>query len=479
MKTPFPAEINASEAQEAKSEARDSCLFEEKTKTQLNGYLPPSDVEMGGMQDQMNRSSVASASPIQEFAFPTAYERQTQESLENNAHQPSPGSHHDPLLLESSHNRSSVVSSDGGSSFHNASGSRNDLYALVPHDSQERLGGVLDALKQAKLSLQQKIIRLPLVDDTSVQESIEPPIPAVTTGNRLDIPVGCAGLFRLPTDFAVEEAATKHSYLGLGSSLPSARYCPDKGLAASSTDQFVTSTYVETRPPYHVGDRFVASPYVENRRTVSTGAGDLVVANPYAETRRSFSSNVAGQFVTSPSIEARPPFSNNFGDRFVQRHYVESRPTFSTNAGDQYVTSPYLEIRQPFCSDAAGRFVTNRKIETRPNFPVNVADQFVTSASGETRSSFSADNRFHGGHYAESWSRVSTPIPHFDPYLDMSQPSSRYTSPPTYQNYPPFPDPMLWTSDEVVARPFPQRPAGLPTDQLSSYDDPGRPNMYR
>ncbi|PRQ56196.1 hypothetical protein RchiOBHm_Chr1g0333121 [Rosa chinensis] len=481
MKASFPAEIAASQAQEAKSEARDACLFEEKTKTQPNGFLPPSDVEMGGMQDPLNRSSVASASPVQEFAFPTAYEKQTQESLENNAHQPSPGSHHDPLLLGSSYNRSSVASSsDEDSSLRNASGSRNDLYALVPHDSQDRLGGVLDALKKAKLSLRQKMTRLPLLDGTSVQESIEPSIPAITSGSRLDIPVGCAGLFRLPTDFAVEEAATKNSYLGLGSSLPSARYFPDKGMAATSTDQFVRSTYIETRPPFsnHVGDRFIASPYVENRQTVSTGAGDRVVASPYVETRRAFSSNVAGQFITNPSIETRPPFSNNVGDRFVTSHYVDTRPTFSTNAGDRYVASPYLDIRPTLSSDAAGRFVTNHKIETRPNFPMNVADQFVTSASGET--DFSADNRFLGGNYAESWSRVSTPIPHFDPYLDMSQLSSRYTNSTTYQNYPPFSDPIPWiASDEVLTRPFPRRPAVVPAVHLSSYDDPGRPNMYR
>lgn len=399
------------------------------------------------MQEQMNRSSVASASLVQEFAFPTAYGKQTQENLVNNDHQPSPGPHQDPHLLGSSHNRSSVASSsDAGSSFHIASGSRNDLYALVPHDSQDRLGGVLDALKQAKLSLQQKMTRLPLVDGTSFQEYIEPSIPAITTGNRLDIPVGCAGLFRLPTDFAVEEAAAKNSYLGLGSSLPSASYFPDKGVAATSN---------------HVGDRFITSPYVENRQTFSPSAGDQIVASPYVEARRAFSSNVAGQFVTNPSLETRPSFSNNVGDRFV--------------------TSPYLEIRPTFLSDAAGRFVTtNHKIDTGPNFPGNVADQFVTSASGDTRSNFSADNKFLGGHYAESWSRVSTPIPHFDPYLDMSLPSSRYTNPTTYQNYPPFPDPTLWTtSDEVLTRPLPRRPAGVPTGHLSSYDDHSRPNMYR
>ncbi|XP_050386289.1 uncharacterized protein LOC126802677 isoform X2 [Argentina anserina] len=463
MKAPFPAEIAAPQAQEAKSEAGDACLCEEKIKTQPNGYLPPSDVEMGGMQDQLNRSTVASASSVQEFAFPTAYEKQTQESLENNGHQPSPGPHHDPLLLLSSHNRSPVASSNGGSSFHDASGSRNDMYALVPHDSQERLGGVLDALKQAKRSLQKKITGLPLVDGTSIQESNQLSIPAVTTGSRLDLPFGCAGLFRLPTDFAVEEAASKHSYLGLGSSLPTARSCPDKGLGASSTDQYVTSTYVEIRPPYynHVGDRFAATPaYVENRRTFSTGAGDRGVASPYEETRRSFSSNAAGQFVTSPSIEGRPPFSNNFGDRYNGVGHIDSRPTFSTNAGDRYVSSPYLEMR--------------------PNFPVNVADQFVTSASAETRSNFSADNRYLGGHYPKSWSRVSSPSPHFDPYLDTSQPSSRYTSSTTYQNYPPFPDPARWTdSDEVFAKPFPQRPTGAPAYLSASYEDLGRPNMYR
>ncbi|KAB2627089.1 hypothetical protein D8674_020707 [Pyrus ussuriensis x Pyrus communis] len=417
---PSPARVTAAQAQESKSAEGDVCLPKETVKIQSNGFLLASHIDMGGLQDNPSRSSVAS-SQVQEFAFPTANGKQNQESAENYAQQTSRGSHTDQLLHQSAHKHTSdATSSDAGYGFHkgNASGSRNDLYALVPHDSQDKLGGVLDALKQARLSLQQTMTRLPLVDGTSAHKSIEPSIPATKTVDRVEIPVGCAGLFRLPTDFAVEEAVAHNSYFG-SSGLPSARHFP------------------------------------ENRVSVTPDA-----------------------FVTSPYVETRPTFSTNAADRFSTSQYIEPRPTFSTSAADRFVTSQYIELRPTFSTAGADRSAINPYVETRPNFPTTAAVIFPSSPNVDTRSNFSADNRFITGRYADSGSRVSPPLPHIDPYFDMGIPSSRLTNPP-YSNYPSVPDPTPWmTSDEALTRALPRRPVGAPTDRYSYYDHT-RPNMYR
>ncbi|KAM1018612.1 hypothetical protein ACFX2C_040218 [Malus domestica] len=409
VQTPSPARVAAAQAQESKLAA----------KIQSNGFLPASHIDTGGLQDKLNRSSAAS-SQVQEFAFPTANGKQNQESPENYARHTSRGSHPDLLLHQSAHKHTSdASSSDTGNGFNkgSASGSRNDLYALVPHDSQDKLGGVLDALKQARLSLQQTMTRLPLVNGTSPQKSIESPIPAAKTVDRVETPVGFAGLFRLPTDFAVEEAATHNSYFG--SSLPSARHFPQIRVSATP-DLFVTSPYVETRP--------------------------------------TFSTNTADRFVTSQYIEPRPTLSTNAADRFVTSQYIEPRPTFSTSVADRFAINPY--------------------VETRSNFPANAADLFPSSPYADTRSNFPAENRFPSGLYAESGSRVSPPLPHLDPYFDKGLPSSRFTNPP-YPSYPSVPDPTPWiTSGETLTRALPRRPVGAPTDGYSFYDHI-RPSMYR
>ncbi|CAN6697553.1 unnamed protein product [Malus baccata var. baccata] len=417
---PSPARVTAAQAQESKSAEGDVCLPKETVKIQSNGFLLASHIDTGGLQDNLRRNSVAS-SQVQEFAFPAANGKQNQESTENYARHSSRGSHPDQLLHQSAHKHTSdALSSDAGYGFHkgNASGSRNDLYALVPHDSQDKLGGVLDALKQARLSLQQTMTRLPLVDGTSAHKSIEPSIPATKTVDRVEIPVGCAGLFRLPTDFAVEEAAAHNSCFG-SSGLPSARHFP------------------------------------ENRVSVTPDA-----------------------FVTSPYVETRPTFSTNAADRFSTSQYIEPRPTFSTSAADRYVTSQYIEPRPTFSATGAERSAINPYVETRPNFPTTAAVIFPSTPNVDTRSNFSTDNRFITGRYADSGSRVSPPLPHIDPYFDMGLPSSRFTN-PLYSNYPSVPDPTPWmTSDEALTRALPRRPVGAPTDRYSYYDHT-RPNMYR
>lgn len=304
---PYPVETGDIEAQEAKSKEIDVLMSKELSKPKSNGFLPPSHVDLASktmtrsttsdakfqtqefakpngfvppshvimedLKDQTSSKTVDLKFRTQEFAFPAEKGKQNEESKENKDQQPSDSSHHNRLVHGSAGNKPSDASlSDAGSSFckGDASGSRNDLYALVPHNPPQALGGVLDALRHARMSLQQKINRLPLVEGTPINTAIEPSVPATRVGDRMEVPVGCAGLFRLPTDFAVEETTTQANLLSSGSQIPFPKHYPDKGLAVAVADQFVTAPYINTRrSSFSTDDRFLRSHSVESESRVS------------------------------------------------------------------------------------------------------------------------------------------------------------------------------------------------------------------
>lgn len=242
---------------------------------QPNGILPPTHVDMGFLQEQKSSSTPASEAPAKDLAFPLAKEKQSQEILGNNCHPTSHSFHHYPHSHGShdspgSQPRASLPSNTG-SSFGKGrpSGSQNELYALVPRKVPDELGGVLEALKQARQSLQQKINTLPLVEGGSVGKSVEPSIPTAIPGDKVETPVGCVGLFRLPTDFSFE-GNTRANFLSSSTRLSLGNYYPDTGVPAAGTSQFVTSPSLETRSSFPKEDQFLTSQYVESRSRIST-----------------------------------------------------------------------------------------------------------------------------------------------------------------------------------------------------------------
>lgn len=302
------------------------------SKPQTNGFLPPSHVDM--VKDQTSRcpNSVDSRSQAQEFAFPTAKKEEIQESEDNHGHRPSESLCHDPPLHGPLINRSSdSTSSEAGSSSHrrDASENQNDLYALVPHNPSNALGGVLDALKQAKLSLQQKINRFPPEGTSSVNKSVEPPPFDTRIGDRTEIPAGCSGLFRLPTDFSAEEASTRANFLGSGSRLSLAPYYPDNGVAVTTT------SYIENRSGFPTDDRFLTSSSIVSGSRASTMNSQY---DSYHDT--GLSSVNKYNYTSHPSY---PPFPELMpripADEELLRPFPSSRP-FGTPAD-----------RLPFYSD--------------------------------------------------------------------------------------------------------------------------------
>ena len=259
------------EAEEAKKKEVEAS--KELSKPQQNGFVPPSHVDLVEKdQRRSSANSVGSRSQAQEFAFPTAKEKEMQESQGNHDFRSSESLCHDPSFHGPLGNRSSdSTSSDAGSSSHkkDASESQNDLYALVPHNPPNALGGVLDALKLAKLSLQQKIDRVPS-EGTTVNKPLASLPFDTRNGDRREIPVGCSGLFRLPTDFSAQEASTRANLLRSGSRSPVARYYPDNRVAAPATDRFITTSYIENRSGFPIDDRFLTSSSIMSGSRAST-----------------------------------------------------------------------------------------------------------------------------------------------------------------------------------------------------------------
>ncbi|XP_049403619.1 uncharacterized protein LOC125867240 isoform X2 [Solanum stenotomum] len=142
------------------------------------------------------------------------------------------------------------ISSSGGSSLQAGQ-------ALVSRDASDNIGSILGALEQAKFSISQQINVSPIAEGGS---SIEHSIPTARIEDRLDIPPGFPGLFRLPTDFQLE-ATTTASYQGFPSRFSSANHFHETGY-----DQFSTTPNMEspsnaiTGLPYTTGFDYLNPP---------------------------------------------------------------------------------------------------------------------------------------------------------------------------------------------------------------------------
>lgn len=252
-----------SDAQEAKSDAGDVCVSEELFKAEPRDNLTVSHDDTGGYRNQKSATVSSSGLLAQENSDSKLKGNKNHESSETYHYQQADRHHQGP------HNHGSIVSKPtnsfstdvfGGLPQKEASRANNDLYAVVPHKPME-LSGVLDSLKQAKLSLQQELSRSPLADNGYASKAIKPVASASKTEDRLGIPIGCSGLFRLPTDFS-DEAITRSNALDSAFRM-SPNFYLDKEIARTSGDQFGTSSHVSTSLTHlyypESGSRFVTT----------------------------------------------------------------------------------------------------------------------------------------------------------------------------------------------------------------------------
>lgn len=316
---PSAAGILTSQDQGTKLDDEDVHFNEESSQTLPTISTTHLHGDMECLQEQNRSSMLAYESLAPDFVFPMAKENLHQEFLENQSYPLSHSSHHYPWSHVSPGDHSANVTDhslhvadhpadvrdhsehvrdhSGHSTDHSAdatdhsghitdhsehvadhsadvplpsyvgskgesSRSQDKHYALVPRETSNELGGVLEALQQARLSLQHKINRLPLIEGGSVGRAIEPSFPSTRAWERVEIPVGCAGLFRVPADYQLG-TATEANFLGSDSQSSLKNYYPDTGFVANPGDRFLTSPYLKTGSSVPTDDSFLTSPYRE------------------------------------------------------------------------------------------------------------------------------------------------------------------------------------------------------------------------
>ncbi|KAL1103741.1 hypothetical protein V6Z11_D04G020800 [Gossypium hirsutum] len=319
-------ERGSSQVQEAEGEH--ICFSKELPKTQSHDPVPPSHDEMDQLQERNCSSSFSPASldppsSGQKFVSPMAKENHDQESLQSN-HSPLPSSHqfahaHDSPGKQAVQHYSSDMSS---SSIMEPSGNKNELYALVPHEAPGKFTNVLDALKQARMSLQQKIHTLPLIEGASGGKAIEPSVHGRQIGERVEIPVGCSGLFRVPTDFSAE--ASKVNFRGSGLQLSLANYYPEAVVVPTSSSHLLTTSYMNTQSSSssNYSDRFYSNPYMDVRSSYS--------AVPTASGYISDDQNFTGRYAETGSRSTQKPRFDPYMEPGLPSSGLQSYPTFPT-----------------------------------------------------------------------------------------------------------------------------------------------------
>uniref|UniRef100_A0A1J3FA97 Uncharacterized protein n=1 Tax=Noccaea caerulescens TaxID=107243 RepID=A0A1J3FA97_NOCCA len=161
--------------------------------------------------------------------------------------------------------------SGGGSFFSNATTIQKVDYPLVPvvKEKSNPPDTVLTALKQAKLSLQEKVNSLQIRKPEYRSESscpstpgsymntyalpIEAPFgtkPSLPASN-VEFPVGCAELFRVPTDFSFD-ASTRNNYLASSSQKALVSHIPERDIPQ----------LLDTSPPLSMDGRLLTTPYI-------------------------------------------------------------------------------------------------------------------------------------------------------------------------------------------------------------------------
>lgn len=161
-------------------------------------------------------------------------------------------------------------------------------YPLLPvaKETSDTCDTVLTALKQAKLSLQEKVNSLHITKPEYLSESsypstpvsymntlpiepafgTKPSLPASNVGSMLDFPVGCAGLFRVPTDFS-PELSTRNSFVASSSQKALVNHLPERDIPLLPGDQVFTKTLTSTR---NLLDHGFQSQLIDTERPLTT-----------------------------------------------------------------------------------------------------------------------------------------------------------------------------------------------------------------
>lgn len=190
-----------SDDQEVKQEPADAHASEEPETSQV---LPSvADADKGNLQDEKcSTGIVAPESSASDFSFPKSLK-----SLEDFSGRADETSRHrsqqyQPMVGEIEQTPPQMSPYEGKSTPLSEGSSFFEL-AVVPQESSNNLGSVLEALQRAKISLSEKLRSSPQVPSGNVAG------PSNTQTIKVDgfqLPFGTPGLFRLPTDYQFESS---------------------------------------------------------------------------------------------------------------------------------------------------------------------------------------------------------------------------------------------------------------------------------
>ncbi|WOL17743.1 hypothetical protein Cni_G26536 [Canna indica] len=140
------------------------------------------------------------------------------------------------------------------------SGTQDPSYTRPYQSADSSLGGVLEALQRAKISLKQELHMLPISSqgtNTSPAESTYH-IRTTTSGESVKIPIGSAGLFRLPTDTfpLVQNSEQKlcGSGLSFAANYPRPGYAISAGTNLRSAIPYVEAGSKSSKGKFNFGD---------------------------------------------------------------------------------------------------------------------------------------------------------------------------------------------------------------------------------
>lgn len=283
-------------------------------------------------------SSMVAHEPLSEFGFPMSNgngnmyleDSNRRPSSSSYMHFPASGSRGEPL------GNAPISSANNGEN----SDSRKEL-ALIPQKSSSNLKTVLEALQQAKLSLKGKIYDMPAPEVGYSGKRMEPFVPAARTLDGMEIPVGCPGIFRLPTDFQFERTTfANHLQPDSVPSLPN--HSPGNALTKLS------SPYVDPRSNVFVGDRFYTSSspsFMEMRSGIHMGT------SPYTQRVPEIHTSAMPLTEVRSSIPNRTPLFEPALDATVSSRstYLDPRlsPGLPPSSNYTYPTYPIYPDMRP------------------------------------------------------------------------------------------------------------------------------------
>ncbi|GAB4855078.1 hypothetical protein Ancab_023661 [Ancistrocladus abbreviatus] len=300
-----------------KSEQAAICFSKEPSITHFNGFKLSSRADLECSQGEKPGELHACKSSAPDFSFPVIDNSQTQECLENHTcHPPSQvTSHVDPSHGSPGSQALFLTQSGTGTCKAEAPVVQIEHYALMPVAGSHRLEGVLNSLQQAKILLNQQISSLPLVKDGPLRTAAEPFVSSSRDLDRVKIPVGCAGLFRVPMHVQ-SEAPSQTRVPGSDYSPGMSNYYPYSGAPLSGGYQYLAGP-MEPRASVSAVNQFGCSPASANEYRVSNRKSWVDL---HSDSSVSLSREFARSLYTSyPNSMPRLPSNEVFSSQFSSR----------------------------------------------------------------------------------------------------------------------------------------------------------------